>query len=311
MENYMNDYLDPMNSAVNDTGFDRSIVTIATALPGNRLLNKTRENWTNILDRNHGLNQLWFLTLDRGKNAYTIQNLENFNYLTAMAEWSNNFNDDVHSITTTNNRSYWLLPRAPAGGHNIRNWGIGGGVGGFLPQQLDVHGNNPASGSWVGIWDFNGATNQRWILTPSIPDFNNKIVNMITRLNGTSSAGVSSQEAIFNRVHLWASTAGSQHEWRFIRDPNTTDTYMIQSMLERLSGMYLTEGGNRELNFGHDIRPSARWKVVPTTGGFEIINEQSGHVLDVADNGTANGTVISTWSSNNGRNQKWRLNVIA
>jgi Domain of unknown function (DUF1996)/Ricin-type beta-trefoil lectin domain-like len=54
-----------------------------------------------------------------------------------------------------------------------------------------------------------------------------------------------------------------------------------------------------------------QWILVAVSGGYyEIVNRASGGRLDVSNFGTVQGALVTTWTRNNGDNQKWKLEKV-
>ena len=179
---------------------------------------------------------------------------------------------------------------------------------------LDATGATPKIGANVTIWSDNGGSNQEWNLVLGADGYYTirSISNQgyfLDAANKTPSRG--------SNVSIWTNNSGTNQKW--LIEPSDNNSYVIrnvanQSLVLDASGATPKQGANVSVwtsNGGKNQKWRISAIVEPSfdkNKTYEITSlSNSGFTLDAAGSTPRIGANVSIWTSNGGKNQKWRF----
>lgn len=179
-------------------------------------------------------------------------------------------------------------------------------------KMLDVDYGNTANGTNAIIWPSNNQDNQKWRL---VPVANYKITNPASG----KVVDIHNQNGVVNgsNIEINSYNGGPDHKWRLIS--NADGTFQIVSAafgkaLDVASGG--TADGTNVQAWQRDLtnaNGNQKWKLIYNNSDktYKLLNPQSMKVLDIENNGTANGSNVHIWTDLNASNQKWKLDLVS
>ncbi|EES90382.1 hemagglutinin component HA33 [Clostridium phage D-1873] len=137
--------------------FNNSTCKIQTSLTIKFIDKNQNSNNVTIWSWNNGDNQKWKILYNESKMAYTLTCIKNNEYLT----WFSSIGNNVGTYRTEgNNDQYWFI-------NYLNNDASMYTISNFSNQSkfLDVVNSGLADGTNVQVWDSNGTSAQKWIIT--------------------------------------------------------------------------------------------------------------------------------------------------
>ncbi len=187
----------------------------------------------------------------------------------------------------------------------IKNRGTG--------KVLDLIGGSSDDGTEVQEWDYLGNSNQQWQLTPIT------FYSIINRESGNALDVTGSSTADGTPIQQWSPNGQEQQQWQLV-SLGSGFYGIVNNLTSKVLDVTGASTSNGALVQEYDFLGSYNqlWQLVPTTSGagsewfnvssfFEIVNANSGYVLDVVGRSTASGALIQQFQYLGGANQQWQF----
>ena len=124
-----------------------------------------------------------------------------------------------------------------------------------------------------------------------------------TRLDNTGSVVTNG-----NKVEIWAASGQTNQSWTFTNIGGSNYTLQVQGAHCLDSAGATTAGTQATIWACQAGNANQSWTLSPVTGGYTLKAGNSGLCLDVKSAGTANGTIVDTYTCNSSTAQTWAVN---
>ena len=198
------------------------------------------------------------------------------------------------------NQQWQLIPYGPF--YQIKNVHSG--------LYLDDPGSSTTAGTNLAQEASNNGQDQQWYLVPD--GISDQIVNVWSGLvvdvyNGGATFGAN--------VIQYTSHNGYNQQWQFKVYPPITTFYQFQNHNSGLVADVANGGstqGNNIIQYTNHQGANQEWILLPDgthngTPVYQIMNRNSGLIIDVNGAGTNAGATIIQWAQHNGLNQQWEF----
>ena len=192
---------------------------------------------------------------------------------------------------------------------------IGGGffklINKYSGLVVDISENGTVNGTKIQQWQDTGAPAQMFRLLPDDPVTSMELNDGVYELQGKTSGKLihSASGAPGSIAHLWEDANTDNQRLRFERQDDDTYKITVLSSDSVLTARDAGTGNGVQLDFSAWADGDhQKWYVVDCGGGYvKLINKHSGLVIDISDNGTANGTKVQQWEDSGVDAQRFRL----
>jgi len=123
-----------------------------------------------------------------------------------------------------------------------------------------------------------------------------------TRLDDTGGSTANG-----NHVQIWTATGGPNQAWTITNVGGNNYTLSVNGA-HCLDSAGATSPGTQATIWSCLSNTNQTWTATPQNGGYSFKAANSGLCLDVRASGTANGTVVQTYTCNSGLAQTWTIN---
>ena len=184
---------------------------------------------------------------------------------------------------------------------------------------LDIDGAGTTLGTNVQGWENNGSAAQRFQVSEAGKDENGNMLYTITANEAGLLVDVDGGFAAdWTNVHIWEANGTATQKW-YVAPSTTADCQKCYILISASNGRALNLGGSvlgsNAYMFAQNGLAAQNWifkpVVDPTFGtieeGIYIIENEGGLVLDVAGNGTTNGTNVAVWEDNGSGAQRFKV----
>ena len=175
---------------------------------------------------------------------------------------------------------------------------------------LDVPGASTTAGTNLAQEPNNNGPDQQWYLVPD------GIADQIVNLNSGLVVDVYNGGATFGaNIIQYTSHNGYNQQWQFKVYPPITTFYQFQNHNSGLVADVANGGstqGNNIIQYTNHQGANQEWILLPDgthngTPVYQIMNRNSGLIIDVNGAGTNAGATIIQWAQHNGLNQQWEF----
>ena len=172
---------------------------------------------------------------------------------------------------------------------------------------LDVNNAGDTNGTVVQSWTCNSTIAQTWMLDYTTPSISNG-AHTLTPACATGSrlddnaAGTTDG----NKIQIWQANGTGAQSWSFANVGGAGYNLAVEGPY-CLDGGAATSGAATQL-WGCNGTADQQWNATAVYGGYTLASQQSGLCLDVTGAGTANGTVVESYTCNGTSAQTWAVN---
>jgi YVTN family beta-propeller protein len=251
---------------------------------------------------NYGNDQRWLIT-NLGNGSYSLRAQHSGLPLTVVG-CSAADGGAVQQVTaSTTACQAWRLDDQGDGTYRIANSNSG--------KVLDVAAVSTTAGAAVQQWTWWGGANQRWRLEQVGA---NNLAAATYRVSPTSNLNASLDVAAVSTasgaiVQQWTWWGGNNQRWTAIASQDGFIEFApahAPTMRLEVAGGSLAAGANVQQGTASGSA-AQRWSVTASGGNYQLVNQNSGKVLDVLNCSAADGSKVQQWDSLGTACQFWKL----